>query len=240
MRKKFTRQILSLMIALICVFGMGITAYADAEYDSGMTKKEVIKKYSVDTGYEEADAMFNEYLEAASVLLTDEKYDELYQLWEEYILSENDYIEYAGGTAEEWDAMTTFEKVQCDYLYITPLKMLARGNYEHYFGTLQEYKLRVYESEYKELEACEPELAEAYAQIMDWQYYYITENGAVYNFMTGVDSNGNKPGVESNGDKPGAGSEMSPVLIIVVVVVVALAAFVVFGKKKGKGGKKTA
>lgn len=231
MRKKLARQISSLVLALICIMGMSITVCADAERDLGMTKEEVIAKYTVDTGNEQADAMFNEYLEAASVLLTDEKYDEAFQMWDEFGVSgKNYYTEYAGGTAEEWDSMTTFEKVLWHDLYIPPVRALARDNYEFYFGTLEEYKLRVYESEYKLYKSIDLVLlAEAYAQIMDWQYYYITENGAVYNFMTGVDSNGNKPG---------AGSEMSPVLIIVVVVVVALAGFVVLGKKKGKGGKK--
>ena len=231
MRQRIAKMLLSVMLAVVCVLNMGITVYADAEYDSGMTKEEVIAKYTVDTGNEQADEVFNQYLEVASDILVGDKYatyistveigDPIYRTC---------YCLYAGGTEAEWDSKTTFEKMLWQELYVNPLAMIAENSYESVLGTLDSFLYVVGESTQSVYSRYDAALAEAYLKIMEWQYNYIIENNAVYNFMTGEDSNGNKPG--SGG--------MSPVLIIVVVIVVALAGGVVLGKKKGNSGKKAA
>ena len=231
MRKRIARQILSLMLALVCVLGMGITVYADAEYDSHMSQKEVIKKYSVDTGYKEGDEAFNSFLEVASTILSGDKFGSNFEALESADgMWRFSYITYEVGTDEEWEAMTTFEKLLWDYLYVAPVSALAASSYSSRLDTFELFEGQVFGGYYEALAVYDVEVAEAYKEIMEWQYNYIVENNAVYNFMTGVDSNGNKPG--SGG--------MSPVLIIVIVVVVALAGFVVLGKKKGNSGKKAA
>ena len=191
MRQKITKMLLSMMLAMVCVLNMGIIAYADAEYDSGMTKEEVIAKYTVDTGNEQADKVFNQYLEVASDILVGDKYadfissvesgDEVY---------EGFYIACVGGTSADWDAMTTFEKILWYDLYINPLFVISAYSYDKVltsFGAFSHETCKMYKST---LERYDEALAEAYMSIMEWQYYYIVENSAVYNFITGVDSLG--------------------------------------------------
>ena len=231
MRKKLRRQLLSLMLALVCVLGMGITVYADAEYDSGMKKEEVMKKYSVDTGFLEGDEAFNVYLEVASDMLVNDKYAAYFRSKEKSDeIYEAQYKVYAEGTSEEWDEKTTFDKMLWYDLYINPLAVITRESSGEVLSSFTTFSHETCYMQESFLSGFDESLAEAYMDIMEWQYNYIVENNAVYNFMTGVDSNGNKPG--SGG--------MSPVLIIVIVVVVALAGFVVLGKKKGNSGKKAA
>lgn len=192
MKKKLKRQILSMLLVLVCVLNMGITVFADEEYDSGMTKEEVIEKYSVHTGNKQADAVFYKYLEKASDVMVNEQCagiisscESLDSLYEEF------YITYGKGTHEKWIDMTTFEKILQFDLYITPMLGMAQYSYDSAFGTLEIYLDKVCRDIYRMYEQVDIELAEAYYEIMEWQYYYITENRAVYNFMTGEDSLGN-------------------------------------------------
>lgn len=181
-----------MLLVLVCVLNMGITVFADEEYDSGMTKEEVIEKYSVHTGNKQADAVFNKYLEKASDLIVDEKhatriiscenFDELYKYY---------YVEYGKGTEEEFANMTTFEKILWYELYTHPMSALAQYSYDSAFATLDMFLSKICNTVYDQYEQVDIELAEAYYEIMEWQYYYITENHAVYNFMTGEDSLGN-------------------------------------------------
>lgn len=181
-----------MLLVLVCVLNMGITVFADEEYDSGMTKEEVIEKYTVHTGNKQADAVFNKYLEKASNLIVNEKhatriiscenFDELYK---EY------YVKYGKGTEEEFANMTTFEKILWYELYMLPLCTLVEFSYDSSFATLDIFLDKVCKPIYEQYKSSDIELAEAYYEIMEWQYYYITENHAVYNFMTGEDSLGN-------------------------------------------------
>ena len=194
MKKKLKRQILSMLLVLVCVLNMGITVFADEEYDSGMTKEEVIEKYSVHTGNKQADAVFNKYLEKASDFVVDEKYENVRRAFGDEDLGtyyKEYFITYAGVTEEEWGKMTIFERMFSFYLYVMPLHYLMEYSYDSAFATLEIYLDKVCGDIYEGFQYYDTELAEAYYEIMEWQYYYITENRAVYNFMTGEDSLGN-------------------------------------------------
>lgn len=183
-----------MLLVLVCVLNMGITVFADEEYDSGMTKEEVIEKYSVHTGNKQADAVFNKYLEKASDFVVDEKYENVRRAFGDEDLGtyyKEYFITYAGVTEEEWGKMTIFERMFSFYLYVMPLHYLMEYSYDSAFATLEIYLDKVCGDIYEGFQYYDTELAEAYYEIMEWQYYYITENRAVYNFMTGEDSLGN-------------------------------------------------
>lgn len=183
-----------MLLVVVCVLNMGITVFADEEYDSGMTKEEVIEKYSVHTGNKQADAVFNKYLEKASDFVVDEKYENVRRAFGDEDLGtyyKEYFITYAGVTEEEWGKMTIFERMFSFYLYVMPLHYLMEYSYDSAFATLEIYLDKVCGDIYEGFQYYDTELAEAYYEIMEWQYYYITENHAVYNFMTGEDSLGN-------------------------------------------------
>ena len=191
MRQKITKMLLSMMLAMVCMLNMGIIAYADAEYDSGMTKEEVIAKYMVDTGNEQADKVFNEYLEVASEMMFNEIYAESISSWEMgEVYFEEFYVTYCAGTHEEWISKTTFEKMLLSELYVIPMVALTEFTYDSTFETVEVFLDEVCMGTYRTYEAFDAELAEAYFRIMEWQYYYIVENSAVYDFLSGKDSLG--------------------------------------------------
>ena len=191
MRQKITKMLLSMMLAVVFVLNMGITAYADAEYDSGMTKEEVIAKYTVDTGNEQADTIFNQYLEIASDMLVDDKYASYIRSTESADdLYKGFYMASTGGTEEEWSQKTTFEKRLWYDLYINPLFVITQSSYDDVLSSFSAFSHETCYLQKSFLESYDEALAEAYMKAMEWQYYYIVDNNAVYNFMTGTDSLG--------------------------------------------------
>ncbi|MBR4083911.1 MAG: hypothetical protein IKK33_06460 [Lachnospiraceae bacterium] len=135
MRKKITKVLLSLMVALVCMCNCSINVFA--EPDSFMTKEEVMEKYSVDTGNTQADELFNTFLEHASIMAS-EDYDyfiDYYEILASYY--QERYVDYCNGTVEEWESKEGFEQFLWDVLYVSPKQVITDYSYDKVLASFQ-------------------------------------------------------------------------------------------------------
>ncbi len=190
MRKKITKVLLSLMVALVCMLNCGITALAES--DCVFTKEELLEKYSVDTGNTQADELFNNFLEKASAITTEgyAYYFDYYRILSDYYTSR--FVTVCKGTEEEWKNKDTFEQYLWDLTYVAPLEALTIYSWDELMGDHGFFRESIIGYSYEEYsKKIDKDFGEAYLALMEWQYNYLEENNAIYNFMTGEDSLGN-------------------------------------------------
>lgn len=101
----------------------------------------------------------------------------------EKALSRN-YEDYAEGNAEEWLNLTTEEQKEVYELWVVLQLAVNASNPSRYFSSEDKFfhnacstQLRLYE------QYCGEEAAEAYREIMRWNYNYFQVNGEFYNFV---------------------------------------------------------
>ncbi len=172
------KKIVVFVFTMMCIFAVNFTSISVFA-----TETEVVQEQqnglNVNTGNEEADEIFKTYLETATLMVDDPNYDTMFALYRGR--SEEWYIEYAGGTSEEWDAFTDIEVFCWDALYFQQITFLESGMYDHYYGSIEKFHTNALPAHYRMDEVQEA----AYFEIMDWQYNYITTHGVPYNFLTG-------------------------------------------------------
>ncbi|MDL2215790.1 hypothetical protein LJB77_01825 [Ruminococcaceae bacterium OttesenSCG-928-N02] len=97
------------------------------------------------------------------------------------------YAEYCGGSEDDFLALSTFEQFLWFELYINPLKYTTKGQYDTYFSDLGRFQATITERCYSLLSRTGDngqEIADAYQEIMAWQYNLFAEHGFMYSFMT--------------------------------------------------------
>ncbi len=165
-------------VAMMCMFAVNFTSISVFA-----TETEVVQEQqnglNVNTGNEEADEIFKTYLETASLMVDNPDYSTMFALRRGR--AEEWYIEYAGGTSEEWDTFTDMEVFCWDALYLSQITCLESGMYDYYYGSIENFHANALPVHHR----MDEQQAAAYFEIMDWQYNYIITNGVPYNFMTG-------------------------------------------------------
>ena len=143
------KQKLNIMLAMVFVplffTFMGMTVYAKEEANTVLSQEEVMKKYKSKTGNAEVDAVFNEYMRATSRIAADENLNE--QILSQYErmkgLHGGIYAEDCGGTKEEWDEFSTFERMLWYELYMNPLTYVTYFNIDTIFESYEDFEYMV-------------------------------------------------------------------------------------------------
>lgn len=168
------------VVAVQCILMMGLTTITAFATETEVQQEIAqIADLTVDTGNTEADTIFNTYLETAVLMVDDPEYSTMFALYRGR--AEEWYVEYAGGTSEEWNSFTDMEVFCWDALYLSQITCLESGMYDYYYGSIENFHAYALPVHYRMDEVQEA----AYFEIMDWQYNYITTHGVPYNFMTG-------------------------------------------------------
>jgi hypothetical protein len=145
-----------------------------------------------------AATLFKEFYDAVKHMDGDDEWNDFfrsYDMWS--AVRSKRYVEVCGGTTDEWEAMSDFEKLVWDETYVRIVDRLNASNYDYYFGTEKNFEDNTIFPGYHALTTYgDGTEAAAYKKLMLWQYEYIKEHGSPYNFMTGLDYVQSKPGAK--------------------------------------------
>lgn len=146
--------------------------------------------FHVETGNEEADALWNAFVDVMTPIKTDEKYASILKVTEKTSKPTAKYYEkVTGNSAEEYLGMEPFERFLWYSTYIVPVQAISSGDYQYNCGSLSDWRSHGIVAPLSLIEGFgNAEMLEAYDKLMEWDYNYFLENGAVYNFMTGKSS----------------------------------------------------
>lgn len=152
--------------------------------------------FVADTGNEEADALWNAFLDSVSVIETDNKYSQILKVVQDTADFNAGYYEKATNKSkDEYLQMTPFEQFLWYSTYILPINAITSSDYDTYCGTVAKWNANAVGIPYNWLTTYgTQEMADAYRALMEWDYKYFTEHGAVMNFITG------KSSIEENND----------------------------------------
>ena len=148
-------------------------------------------EYVAKTSNEEADKVWNTFLESVAILETDSKYETVMKFYE---TTKNNYARNyvkvcEGKTEDDYLKMTPFERFLWYSTYVTPVMTTTYGDYDSNFGSIGKWNSSVVGQAYHLLKNQRAtEQAEAYKTLMEWQYNYFIANGSMYNFITGKSS----------------------------------------------------
>ena len=143
-------------------------------------------EFEINIEDEEAYTVFNNFLNKIKHIEYSEDWKPFLRIYDVYSKSRAvKYVEYCGGTQEEWLEMTTFEQFLWYELYLRQRSYLAVGQYDYFFGSEEKFLGQNINTIYGTMKNYGEEEAEAFKEIMLWQYNYIKANGGPYNFMAG-------------------------------------------------------
>lgn len=157
----------------------------------GISSEESASQFITKTDNTDADSVWNNFINNVSVLETDNKYVSIMEYYDN--TKENFARNYVkvnqNKTEDDYLNMTPFERFLCYSTYVEPVMATTYSDYDTYFGTIDKWNSNVVGNTYNLLKNQKAtEQAEAYKTLMEWQYNYFKENGAIYNFMTGKTS----------------------------------------------------
>jgi len=157
--------------------------------ESELLNQEESGAYEVSN--EEADKVYKAFLEATSHIAdSDEWYNALlvhYEMFGEarYAKWYAEYVE--GGTEEEFNAMSLYDKFVWTESYLVYAWAVNSGEMSVYFGSEENFEnsiTRHITGMIDDAPDYEP-VEEAYLALAKWQYDYVQEMGVPYNFITG-------------------------------------------------------
>lgn len=134
---------------------------------------------------EDPDVVFERYLEIAKDLENSDLWVKMYGIV--YKADAQYYAKMTGNLEDDWNSFTMMERFLWSVLYVYPKMSLESGN--GYFSDLDTFHNNVTRTNYKFLSRISEEQANAYLEIMDWQFDYVvtTGHGKLYNFMESED-----------------------------------------------------
>lgn len=139
----------------------------------------------------EAESLFNAFLDAMNSAET-ESGGSFLTSWGVVYGSNVDsvqwYVDYARGTAEDFEAMTTFNKFVYIESYLRMASYANAGTYSTYFASEDVFFSNTGGgcNTIISLMSNYPDIVESYTNLMKYQYAYISENGVPYDFITGA------------------------------------------------------
>lgn len=141
----------------------------------------------IDTGNAEADEVFSKFINATRHIEHDQDWSGFLNIYDLYAENRIPLFEtYAGRDGEEWLNMDSYEQFLWYELYLREEDNLHAGMYNFYYGSESNYVANSLQTPYSSIKLQGKEEAEAFKEIMMWQYNYIKENGSAFNFMTGL------------------------------------------------------
>jgi len=167
---------------------------SDNENQQGGTASDTagsaLSDFGQETGNEEADALWRTFLETVAPIETDIKYASILKLVSDTAVFNSTYYENAtGNSKDEYLEMTNFEQFLWYSTYILPINAITSSDYDTYCGSVAKWNSNAVGIPYNWFNTyATSEMADAYRALMEWDYYYFTSNGAVYNFITGKSS----------------------------------------------------
>lgn len=179
------------------VVGEGEASTAPAQLNSDQPQPEETMQddaagdtFSAKTGIGEADELWNNFLNLVAEIETNEEHSEILEIVDSGVEFYSGYYEEATGRSkDEYAAMTSFERFLWYSTYIMPVIAITSSSYNTYLSSVTKWNTRSVGTPYRMLKSYGTiEMAEAYRELMEWDYYYFMENGAVMNFMTGKTS----------------------------------------------------
>lgn len=146
--------------------------------------------FIVDTGNEEANALWSAFLDSVSVIETDSKYSQILKIVQDTAdFNAGYYANITNRSKDEYLEMTPFEQFLWYSTYILPVNAITSSDYDTYCGTVAKWNANAVGIPYNWLTTYgTSEMADAYRTLMEWDYKYFTEHGAVMNFITGKTS----------------------------------------------------
>ena len=161
------------------------------EGDENKSKVSISDK--IETGNDEADEIFNDFMNDVSFIKEDEKWNSFLKVYDVYtettsINFAQDYEDTTGEKKEDFVSMSSFDKFIYYETYIRMAKYLDLGDWERYYGSKENFYQNVLGltlTSMRNTEIDSTVVEDAYKKLMDWQYKYIQEHKSPYNFIAG-------------------------------------------------------
>lgn len=174
--------------------------------DGDENKSNVSISNKIETGNDEADKMFNDFMNDVSFIKEDEKWNSFLKVYEVYtetttINFAQDYADTTGGKKEDFVNMSSFDKFIYYETYIRMAKYLDLGDWERYYGSKDNFYQNVLGltlTSMRNTEIDSTVVEDAYKKLMDWQYQYIQEHKSPYNFIGGKNYTDTKKIINGN------------------------------------------
>lgn len=157
-----------------------------------------------------ADKVFQQFLDSVSFIENDETWNAYGTGYLGILFSDNavdmaeDFVKVVkNSTEEDYFNMSQYERFIYYESYVRIQKYINLGNWERYFSTKEAFNQRITSPVVKIMNATEHnatgsdshKVSDAYLKLMDWQYNYVQEHKAAFDFITGKDY------IESGGKK---------------------------------------
>ncbi len=159
---------------------------------------------------EEAEELYQNFLSATAFIADDETWQNnvlvVYQLYAEaaingYASWYENYVD--GGTKEDFLAMSLYDRFVWVETYLTFAYYVNSGDFNKYFGNednFNTYATGNFINRIENISGYEP-VEEAYLNLVQWQYDYVTENGVPFNFIN------HRPYLDEAGSLPESAAE---------------------------------
>lgn len=154
------------------------------------TDNSTTETFIADTGNKEADELWGAFLDSVSIIETDSKYSQILKIVQDTAdFNAGYYANVTNRSKDEYLEMTPFEQFLWYSSYILPVNAITSSDYDTYCGTVAKWNANAVGIPYNWLTTYgTSEMADAYRALMEWDYKYFTEHGAVMNFITGKTS----------------------------------------------------
>ena len=146
---------------------------------------------------EEAAALWEAYYNAVKYMDGDEASEPFLLAYRGYEVDHaKRYAEYTNGSVDDWLEFSYFERYIRHETYIRTIHHLNMGTYDRFFGSEENFKKNSIGTNLRNLSRYTEEGAEAYENLMMWQYQFVKDYSDVYNFMTGNTYSSEKGGLD--------------------------------------------
>lgn len=160
-------------------------------------KKEESKKTNT-SKTQSADEAFQEFLDSVSFIENDETWNTygsgfLGKLYNDKARTmADDFVKVVkNATEEDWFKMSQYERFVYYESYVNIQKYINLGNWEKYFSSREVFHNKITSPVVALMNGTEEGdstvVSDAYLKLMDWQYDYVQEHKAAFDFITGKD-----------------------------------------------------
>ena len=167
------------------------------------SEKEESKKSNASKN-QSADEAFQEFLDKVSFTENDETWNDFATGYlglfnDEAQSRADDFVNVVkNATEEDWFNMSQYDRFVYYESYVRIQKYINLGNWEKYFSSKEAFHNKITSPIVNLMNGTEGDstvVSDAYLKLMDWQYDYVQEHKAAFDFITGKDY------IESGGSK---------------------------------------
>ena len=160
------------------------------------SEKEESKKSNASKN-QSADEAFQEFLDKVSFTENDETWNAFATGYlglfnDEAQSRADDFVNVVkNATEEDWFNMSQYDRFVYYESYVRIQKYINLGNWEKYFSSKEAFHNKITSPVVELMNGTEegdtPVVSDAYLKLMDWQYDYVQEHKAAFDFITGKD-----------------------------------------------------